>query len=123
MRSSALGLGLTYPPMAITIQTLTHSSPAYTTTATDSLIEVDVSAGALVAAVTLANRSIGSQITVKDMKSLSATTPIGVTGGAIPIEDPNNVGTFVTGTVWIKTSGAAPTWEYDGTQFVLVGGA
>lgn len=112
-----------FGPGTPTVAALTHASTAYTTVATDTLVTCDVSGGALAGAVTLANRSIGSQITVKDAKALSATTPIGVTGGSIPLEDPNNVGTLVTGTVYIKTAGAAPTWLYDGTQFWLVGGA
>lgn len=60
----------------------------------------------------------GDKVTVLDTTiSANATTQkIGVTAGGAHIEDPQNPGTFSTGTVYITQPGATVAWQWDNAK-------
>ena len=104
-----------------TFKLVNAATGPYVARATDVLIEADLSGGALTGSINLGQNAVAlRKVTVVDLKWLvnGANLLIPVTGGSVPIQDPNT-GAIATGTVQIKSQGAQVTWTFDGTSLVL----
>jgi hypothetical protein len=109
------------PAATKTFKKVNNTTGAYAALATDDLIEADLSGGALTGPVNIGtNAALLHKIVVTDYAWLvnGANLMIPVTGGAIPIQDPNT-GVIAVGTVEIKQQGAQVAWTFDGTSMVL----
>jgi hypothetical protein len=105
-----------------TVATVTSVNSPYAVKPTDSLVKFDESNGLLATAVLPAAPVIGERHTFKWWNWDLASPPPVVGGGGKQVESwPNNEGAQSLGpTTNITTQGAQGTWEYDGTQWVLV---
>lgn len=107
------------PTLPTVPATLTNASAQYTILATDSLIRVDVSGGALAGAILMpATPSAGELHTVKNIAGNAAVQPFTVSGNGNNIEDPNNAQTFGA-TASMRVQGASVTWTFDGTRWAM----
>lgn len=110
----------------VTTVVVNNLNTGYTVQPTDDLIMFDGSAGSTLLSVTFEGTPrIGKRVTCKWWKWASpdgTTPPPLVRGGGNQIEPFNNPGGANLGTQTnITVEGQAGTWEYDGTEWVLVG--
>lgn len=115
-------------PTVPTAASLTAASAQYTVLATDTLVECDVSGGALSGGSPIlmnATPTLGARVTVKNTVGDASIQPILLNANGKTMEDPNMPGvqTYSAGNVAIKVRGAAITWAYDGAKFVIVASA
>ena len=86
--------------------------------ATDRLIEVDVTGGAVT--VNMDAAPVAREIhEIANTAGDASVNNITVGGNGKTVEDPNNLGTFAAN-VTIRVKGAEVTWEYDGAKWVIV---
>jgi hypothetical protein len=114
-------LNLSVPGSSRTQVALTHASAAYTALASDLLIEVDTSGGALAGPVNLANMAVLQEVVLKYTAWSSTIQAFQVSAGAIPIEDRSQSGVFVTTPVLGPAAGGALRFMYDGAKIIISG--
>lgn len=107
----------------VTVATVTSVNSPYTVLASDSLVKFDESNGLLATASLPAAPLVGERHTFKWWNWTIASPPPVIDGDGKQIESwPSPQGAQGLGaTTTITTQGGQGTWEYDGTQWVLVG--
>ena len=105
-----------------TFATVTSANSVYTVLSTDSLIEFDESNGLLATVQMPVAPTLGERHTFKWWNWTIASPPPAVSGNGHPIESwPNPLGANALSTETnITTQGGQGTWQFDGTNWVLV---
>jgi hypothetical protein len=105
------------------VATVTSTNSPYTVKSTDSLVKFDESNGNVATAEFPASPTVGERHTFKWWNWTLASPPPAINGNGKQVESwPNNQGAQSLGaTTNITTQGEQGTWEYDGTQWVIVG--
>lgn len=98
------------------VKFVTNSTPGVLD-ATNQLALVDSTTGPTSVSTTLV--PVGGFVTVRDVGNDASSNTITCSFNSHQIEDPQNLGTFVS-SLSLTTNSIAVTWRFDGTRFVVV---
>jgi len=116
------GGGISPPAPPVTVATVTSANSPYTVSATDDLVLFNESNGLLATATLPAAPVVGRKITFKWWAYTLGAPPPVILGNGKPLEawtNPVGLSGLAASSV-ISVQGGQGTWEYDGTEWVLI---